>query len=284
MTLCLDPADIVFQSFHHTEMALPEWDADIPHWRSYTQHLFQANGETLDPQHDQVQSWITSPERAAFSDMIAALLPRLVAVIDPARVKTVLMAHWTPDLHMGSSVVNAAIHQLGLSACLAFAVSDRGADAALFALDGINDCLTGKDEDGLLLIAEQKNLMYFSPLMAQLRPENNACVCLLNKQQRGLRYRGFKRMALAQWSNESLSSAVEQLGLSSERLTLIGPAQRLEAAHADARSFAINPHLLCTAPFVALRTLWEPQRDYLLISENANGISLCGLAAEEGPR
>ncbi|MCU1748581.1 hypothetical protein [Pseudomonas sp. 6D_7.1_Bac1] len=284
MTLCLDPADIVFQSFHHTEAPLPEWEADIPHWRSYVQHFFLANGETLNPQDEQVQAWITSQERAAFSDMVGLLLPQLAAVIEPQRVKTVLMAHWTPDLHMGSSVVNAAIHQMGLSACLALAISDRGPDAGLFALDGLNDCLAGKDEDGLLLIAEQKNLMYFSPLMAGLQPENNACVCLVNKQQRGLRYRGFRRAPLAQWSNEWLSHAVEHLGLAKERLTLIGPARLLEKAHVGAHSFAVNPHLLCAAPFVALRTLWKPERDYLLISENDNGISLCGLAAAEGPR
>lgn len=284
MTLCLDPADIVFQSFHHTDPAMPESDPHIPHWRSYTQHFFRANGETLSPQDDRALAWVTSTERASFSDMIAVLLPRLATVIQPARVKTVLMAHWTPDLHMGSSVVNAAIHQLGLSACLALAISDRGPDAGLYALDGLNDCLAGKDEDGLLLIAEQKNLMYFSPLMEALQPENNACVCLFNKQQRGLRYRGFRRARLAQWSSEYLSHAVEQLGLTKERLTLIGPARLLEAAHAGARAFAVNPKLLCAAPFVALRTFWEPQRDYLLISENDNGISLCGLAAEEGPR
>lgn len=284
MTLCLDPTDIVFQSFHHTEAPQPEWEAEIPHWRSYVQHFFEANGQTLSAQDEQVQAWVSSPERAAFSDMIALLLPRLASVIDPERVKTVLMAHWTPDLHMGSSVVNAAIHQLGLSACLAMAISDRGPDAGLFALDGLNDCLAGKDEDGLLLIAEQKNLMYFSPLMAQLQPKNNACVCLLNTQQRGLRYRGFKRAPLAQWSPEWLSLAIEQLGLVKERLTLIGPARRLEAAHAGAHAVAVNPNLLCAAPFVALRTLWEPQRDYLLISENDNGVSLCGLAAAEDPR
>ncbi|TWC22889.1 MULTISPECIES: hypothetical protein [unclassified Pseudomonas] len=284
MTLCLDPTDIVFQSFDHTEVPQPEWDTDIPHWRSYAQHLFQANGETLNPQHDQVQAWVTSPERASFSDMITALLPRLAAVIEPGRVKTVLMAHWTPDLHMGSSVVNAAIHQLGLSACLALAISDRGPDAGLFALDGLNDCLAGKDEDGLLLIAEQKNLMYFSPLMAALQPENNACVCLLNKQQRGLRYQGFRRTPVDQWSSESLLRAIEQLGLVKERLVLIGPARLLEIAPVGTQSFAVNPRLLCAAPFVALRALWQPQCDYLLISENDNGISLCGLAAEEGPR
>ncbi len=284
MTLCLDPADIVFQSFHQTETAMPADDPDIPHWRSYAQHFFRANGQTLSPQDDQVQAWVTSPGRASFSDMITVLLPRLATVIDPARVKTVLMAHWTPDLHMGSSVVNAAIHQLGLHACLALAISDRGPDAGLFALDGLNDCLAGKDEDGLLLIAEQKSLMYASPLMTALQPQNNACVCLLNKQQRGLRYRGFRRTTLAQWSAQWLSHAIEQLGLANERVTLIGPAHLLEAAHAGAHSFAVNPHLLCAAPFVALRTLWQPQRDYLLISDTDNGISLCGLAAEEGPR
>lgn len=284
MTLCLDPADIVFQSFHQTEAAMPADDLDIPHWRSYAQHFFRANGQTLSPQDDQVDAWVTSPGRASFSDMIAVLLPRLATVIDPARVKTVLMAHWTPDLHMGSSVVNAAIHQLGLSACLALAISDRGPDAGLFALDGINDCLAGKDEDGLLLIAEQKSLMYASPLMTALQPQNNACACLLNKQQRGLRYRGFRRTTLRHWSTEWLLHAVEQLGLTSERLSLIGPAPLLEAAHASTHSYAVNPQLLCAAPFVALRTLWEPQRDYLLISESANGISLCGFAAEEGPR
>jgi hypothetical protein len=284
VTLCLDPADIVFQSFHHTETPQPEWETEIPHWRSYVQHFFAANGQTLSPQDERVPAWINSPERAAFCDMIAVLLPRLAEVIEPARVKTVLMAHWTPDLHMGTSVVNAAIHQMGLSACLAMAISDRGPDAALFALDGLNDCLAGKDEDGLLLIAEQKTLMYASPLMEALQPQNNACVCLVNKQQRGLRYRGFKRASLAQWSAGWLSQAIEQLGLAKGRVTLIGPTRLLEVAPADAHAFAINPHLVCAAPFVALRTLWEPQRDYLLISENDNGISVCGLAAAEGPR
>ena len=91
MTLCLDPADIVFQSFHRTEAPQPEWDADIPHWRSYVQHFFLANGQTLSQQDDQVQAWVTSQERASFSDMIAVLLPRLAAVIQPRRVKTCLL-------------------------------------------------------------------------------------------------------------------------------------------------------------------------------------------------
>ncbi|QWA13896.1 hypothetical protein GTU79_11560 [Sodalis ligni] len=281
--ICLDPADIVCQSFHHTEVPQPEWETDIPHWRSYVQHFFAANGETLGEQDEQVHDWVTSHERAAFSDMIAMLLPRLTSVIHPKRVKTVLMAHWTPDLHMGSSVVNAAIHRLRLCACLALAISDRGPDAGLFALDGLNDCLAGKDEDGLLLIAEQKSLMYFSPLMNSLQPENNACVCLVNTQRRGLRYRGFMRSAFTQPPLDVISQAIDHFGLAKERLTLIGPGPLLNSLPPGYATFAVNPHLLCAAPFVALRAIGQPEREYLLISENNGYISLCGLAATEGP-
>ena len=280
--LYLDPADIVSQSFHHTEVPQPEWEADIPHWRSYVQHFFAASGETLNVENEQVSAWISSDERAAFSDMVATLLPQLAPVVEPQRVKTVLMAHWTPDLHMGSSVVNLAIHQLGLTDCLALAISDRGPDAALFALDGLSDCLHGKAEDGLLLIAEQKSLMYFSPLMARLQPENNACLCLLNTQQRGLRYLGYQRLKTSANVNEAILQSVEHFGLTRERLTLIGSEQCLASLPQEFTSFAVNPHLLCAAPFVALLECWRPGRDYLLLSEYNGRISLCGLVATEG--
>ncbi|MCX2941968.1 hypothetical protein ORG37_02430 [Rahnella perminowiae] len=279
--LYLDPADIVSRSFHHTEVPQPEWEEDIPHWRSYVQHFFAASGETLSAEDEQVNAWISSNERAAFSDMVAALLPDLAPVVQPQRVKTVLMAHWTPDLHMGSSVVNLAIHQLGLAHCLALAISDRGPDAGLFALDGLSDCLRGKDEDGLLLIAEQKNLMYFSPLMAHLKPENNACICLVNTQQRGLRYLGYQRLTPSADLNTDILKSVAHFGLSLEQLTLIGPARCLAALPAGCTSFAVNPHLLCAAPFVALGEIFQPGRDYLLMSEHDGQISLCGLAAAE---
>jgi len=282
--LYLDPADIVSQSFHHTDVPQPEWETDIPHWRSYVQHFFAANGEPLSQENEQVNTWITSNERAAFSDMVATLLPYLAPVVQPQRVKTVLMAHWTPDLHMGSSVVNLAIHQLGLTDCLALAISDRGPDAALFALDGLSDCLQGKAEDGLLLIAEQKSLMYFSPLMARLQPENNACLCLVNTQQRGLRYLGYQRLKTSADFSEAILQSVEHFGFTRERLTLIGPQNCLASLPEGFTSLAVNPCLLCAAPFVALGQNWQPGRDYLLMSEHNGRISLCGLAAAENLR
>ncbi|MFU2318504.1 hypothetical protein [Rahnella sp. PCH160] len=281
--LYLDPDDIISQSFHHTEVPLPEWEVDIPHWRSYVQHFFAASGEPLSEKDEQVNAWISSNERAAFSDMVATLLPHLAPVVQPQRVKTVLMAHWTPDLHMGSSVVNLAIHQLGLSDCLALAISDRGPDAALFALDGLRDCLHGKAEDGLLLIAEQKSLMYSSPLMERLQPENNACLCLVNTQQRGLRYLGYQRLKTSTDFSETILQSVEHFGLARERLILIGPEKCLANLHESFTTFAVNPRLLCAAPFVALRENWQPGRDYLLMSEHNGWISLCGMSAAENP-
>jgi len=277
----LDPRDIFCRSFFCTETSQPEWEEEIPHWQSYVECFFASNGLTLTDKQKRVSEWINSPERAAFSDMVLAILPEARAAISPARISTVLMAHWTPDLHMGTSVVNAAIHALGLADCLALAISDRGPDAGLFALDGLQDCLAGKNEDGLLLIAEQKNLMYHSPLMAQLQPENTACVCVVNTQQRGLRYRGYKKVPHSTLSPAWLEDHLIGAGLAGNHTTIIGPAHVLEAIKTDFHTQAHKETLLCAAPFAALKQHWQPARHYVLISEYQGECSLSTFAAAE---
>ncbi|MET2973478.1 hypothetical protein, partial [Vibrio harveyi] len=109
----------------------------------------------------------------AFSSMIDTLLSRLTESADIQDVNTVLMAHWTPDLHLGTSVVNHAIHRLNLNEdCFGLAISDRGLSAPLFALACLERYLDQTDEEALLLIADQKNLLYKSPLMTRLSPCN----------------------------------------------------------------------------------------------------------------
>ncbi|NKI73719.1 hypothetical protein Dpoa2040_000938 [Dickeya sp. CFBP 2040] len=277
----LDPKDIFYRSFVFTEKNQPEWEQEIPHWHSYIQHFFHSNGLQLTAEQERVNEWINSPERAAFSDMILALLPEVQAVISPDRIRTLLMAHWTPDLHMGTSVVNATIHALGLADCLALAISDRGPDAAIFALDGLNDCLAGKDEDGLLLIAEQKNLMYHSPLLDQLKPENNACVCLVNTLRRGLQYRGYVRHLQDKLSGSLVREVIRKAELDGTNTVVIGPSSALEAINGEFQTHPTEASLLSAAPFVALSKHCQPEKNYLLVSAFQGEFSFSAFAGEQ---
>lgn len=269
----LDPKNIYYRSFVFTEKNQPEWQQEIPHWRSYIQHFFHSNGLQLTDEQERVDEWINSPERAAFSDMILALLPEVKPVISPERIKSILMAHWTPDLHMGTSVVNAAIHALDLADCLALAISDRGPDAALFAMDGLNDCLDNKDEDGLLLIAEQKNLLYYSPLLDALKPENNACICLVNTRRQGLEYRGYTKRVQDKLSSDLVNEVIHKACLNPVKTIVIGPASALEQIRGEFHLQPTESSLLCSAPFVSLSKNWQPEKNYLLVSSFAGEIS-----------
>lgn len=275
----LDPSEIFYRSFSFTEMTQPEWAEEISHWRSYIHSFFHSNGMQLTDDCERVDAWVNSPERAAFSDMILALLPEAQPAIVPERVRTVLMAHWTPDLHMGTSVVNAAIHALALADCLALAISDRGPDAAIFALDGLNDCLADKDEDGLLLIAEQKSLMYHSPLLDRLAPQNNACVCVVNTRQRGLHYRGYAKVAQATLTPALINDRLSKAGLRGADTVIIGPARKLCDLNDAFATVHTDESLLCAAPFVALRQHWQPLKNYLLVSEYLGEFSFSTFAA-----
>src|SRR5260370_40721871 len=105
--------------------------------------------------------------------MAEALLTRLARNAVLTDVDFVLLAHWLPDLHLGSSVTNFAMHHLGLGKAFGFAISDRGLSAPFFALDCIDKYLRSGRNKARLLVMDQTHLLYKSGLTAALMPDKN---------------------------------------------------------------------------------------------------------------
>src|SRR5436190_20125643 len=103
--------------------------------------------------------------------MAEALLNRLSQRAAISDVDFVLLAHWLPDLHLGTSVTNFAMHHLGLSGAFGFAISDRGLSAPLFAVECIDKYLRDGRGKAVLMIMDQKHLLYKSALIDSLSPD-----------------------------------------------------------------------------------------------------------------
>ncbi|SLM65076.1 MULTISPECIES: hypothetical protein [Dickeya] len=286
MPTYLDPRLILHRHFplpdvlpHHEVTPAQEY-----YWHDYTTRLFASNGlrwqeQLVNPQqYAKVVSNLTS-----FINMIGNLLPEYQAGNDTAHIDSVLMAHWTPDVHLGSSVVNYVIESLKLPACLALTISDRGPDAALFAFSSIANCQQDDDHDALLLIADQRHLLYRSALMTSLDPQSNACLFSVSGHEQPLRYQGFCRQA--QPDTASLTPAVQRLShhfsLRTHRLCVIAEPLLLAGLPASITPIATNPRLVCAAPFVALAEHYQPGQDYLLLvqhQQHLSALALRGLA------
>lgn len=269
MTLYVDPAQIVWDEFGELEPAQSEWEEQFDYWHDYVEKFFHSNGMKFDPKDSNVEQWLMAPDRAPFSEMIKALLPRLSEKTDLSGTEAILFSHWLPDLHMGTSVTNFTMHELGLKNCFGFAISDRGLSAPFFAFDTLYKYLSAKDCAGLLLIADQKHLLYKSKLVEDLKPSNSAAVLRLDPSNKeGLEYRGYKRAVRvdAAHDTELLTGLLDHFDLENDKTTIIGPASLLAQSNlATAQLKYTRDSLLCAAPFAAFCDGLDASRDHLLL-------------------
>lgn len=274
MTLQFDPAKLVWGRFGGLEAADPAWLGDTGFWEGFNTAFFKANGRSYDAERDSnVGDWVTAEDRASFTDMIVALAPRIAAA-DLDGVDMVILAHWLPDLHLGSSVTNFAIHHLGLKDCTGFAISDRGLSAPLFAFDfAARAIANGRCSKVLLLVMDQKNLLYRDPMISELKPENTAAAMVLGAECLGLAYRGYVRRSSIKGTEAAAAIADIRRGFGlSEDAVLIGPDSLPGAV-------AVEPSLICAAPFVAM-IQHDPGRDVLLATWQFGALSVLGFAGQ----
>ena len=272
MTLYVDPAQIVWGAFDALEPSQPQWAEQFDYWHDYVEKFFQSNGIPFRRDDSNVEQWLMAPDRAPFSAMVAALLPQLRARADLSGTEAILFSHWLPDLHMGTSVTNFAMHTLGLKSCFGFAISDRGLSAPFFAFDTLYKYLKVNGSSGLLLIADQKHLLYKSKLVDALAPRNAATVVRLDPgNHHGFAYRGYQRVAHGKGATalDMIEGMVSGFGLDRDRLTIIGPASLLQGIGLSGVQLCISDDtLVCSAPFAAFADQADLTRDYLLLCQD----------------
>lgn len=280
MTLRLDPRSIVFDEFGGLEPAEPQWLAERAYWEDYNHRFFRSNGLDYRPEDSNVDRWLTACDRAPYAFMARALLPRLSARMgDLSDIDMVLFAHWLPDLHLGTSVTNFALHHLGLTEGFGFALSDRGRSAPLFALNCLDRCLTGARRRAILMVMDQKHLLYRSALVDRLDPVNSAAVMVLDRTPgAGLAVSGYHR--IPQQPAASLPATLRGLladwGCAAAQTTLIADPALLALADHRGRGLAQDPRHLCAAPFAALARCADLTGPVVLLcQEGAELTALC---------
>ena len=165
MNFSLNTQSIVWDTFGGLEPAKPEWQEQVAYWEDYARKFFKSNGMEFHAEDSNVENWLMSDDRAPFVDMVRELLPKLAEAKENEQADAILFAHWLPDIHLGTSVTNFAMHKLGLKDCLGFAISDRGLSAPFFAFDSLYKYLSKGRQRGLLIIADQKHAMYKSDII-----------------------------------------------------------------------------------------------------------------------
>ena len=270
---------IVWDRFGCLEPCQPGWLDDLSYWEDYTAAFFQSNGRAYRAEDSNVRGWLEAQDRAPFVRMAQVLLSRLAAQTVFHDVEFVLLAHWLPDLHLGTSVTNFTMHHLGLEAAFGFAISDRGLAAPFVAFDCIDKYLQSGRRKALLMVMDQKHLLYYSPERASLSPDNNACIMLLERRSTpGLTYLGYRRLVLASPPSvyDSCLAIMASLSLRSRRTTIITSDLLIASLTLPAHMVTADRHLVCAAPFAALSEILAPNRDYLLLARDAQAV--CGVA------
>ena len=278
MTLPLNLTHMVWDRFGCLEPWQQSWNDQRSYWEDYTAAFYRSNGIQYRYADSNVGEWMGATDRAPFVKMAEVLLERLKDRTILNDLDMILLAHWLPDIHLGSSVTNLAMHHLGLCNACGFAISDRGLSAPLFAMDCIAKYLQHARRRALLMVMDQKHLLYKSSLKEAVMPDNNACVMLLERRRGpGLVYLGYRRHVLR--LSESLSAQclelLDTLALRRDVTTIITSDQQVADIAVPARVATADPHLVCAAPFVALGENLEANRDYLLLTRDDQ--CLCGV-------
>lgn len=251
MTLTLDYLDS--RVFAGLEPFDPVWLAERDEWESYASGLFRSNGLPWRPSDSNVDQWLQAPDRSSFLAMTEELLPPLQAVRDLSRVVLVIVAHWTPDLHLGTSVSNFILHELGLTKALGFAISERGLSAPFFAVDCVARYLqTG--QQALVLVVDQKHLLYHSPAFNPSSVQNSASLLLLEQGGPGRPITGYRRQLRnpGEPLAESLRLMLAQRPEWPAGITLVADPLTLAESGWTGPCQATEPARLCSAPFAAL--------------------------------
>lgn len=285
MNLRLDPRKIVFEEFGCLEPTEPGWLGEKDYWEDFNRRFFQSNGLVYSAADSNVDRWLTAPDRAPFAFMVRELLPVLSERTNLADVDFVLLAHWLPDLHLGTSVTNFALHQLGLKDSFGFAISDRGRSAPLFALHCIARYLNRDRRRALLMVMDQKHLLYRSNLVETLNPGNVAALMVVESHATdGMIYAGYRRYPGV--SAEDVSFGIARLcrdfGVTQACAMLIADPEVLALAGHPGPFLAQEPRFLCCAPFAALSRSARPNGDQLLVTYEQNCLSAVCLKADVG--
>ncbi|MFS4583141.1 hypothetical protein [Phaeobacter sp. C3_T13_0] len=285
MSLRIVPGSLICREFGGLEAADPNWLKEVDYWEDYNSRFFRANGKTYKPDDSNVQTWLTAEDRAPYAAMTRELLDDLSARMDLSDIDLVLMAHWLPDIHLGTSVTNFALHHLGVKDGFGFAISDRGRTAPLFAMHCASRYLKAGRRKALLLSMDQKHLLYRSPVVESLQPINSAAAMVLERDVRsGMRYAGYRRLALTK--QDDLEAAVAELcsemGHAPETVCLIAPPDLLNRAGHAGQVIAQSTRLLCSAPFAALQDAQSQGANgaYLVLSQERNAVSAVMVVAD----
>ncbi|WP_028003875.1 hypothetical protein [Sinorhizobium meliloti] len=287
MTISINPQSIVWGTFTGLEPPVAEWSTQVDYWEDYTRRFFRSNGKDYAANDSNVVRWLTATDRAPFSHMLQALLPALSERAEVADVDLVIFAHWLPDIHLGTSVTNLALHSLGLDQGLGFAISDRGRSAPLFAMHCIDRYLTRDRRKALLIVMDQKHLLYKSPVVADLDPLNSASMMVLSRNDDGpLHYRGYYRQhgLTRERLSAEIAGVAEHFGLYPADCVLVADGDLIVVSDWPGPRLQQEPRLLCSAPLIALANHGEQGRDYLLITYESECLSGVCFSAQERSR
>jgi len=285
MTLRLDPHKIVGASFDGLEAPVEDPADQRAYWEDFNTRFFRSNGRDYDPAAESnVDNWLAAPDRASFAAMAGVLLEELKQRDGLADIDLVLLAHWLPDLHLGTSVTNYALHWMGHPEGFGFAISDRGLSAPLFALDCAARYLARQGRRALVMTMDQKHLLYRSDTVDRLQPENSASLMLLETGDgAGLRYCGYRRHIGVESGDlpAVLDQSCRDLGLTPATTLLIADDSLPGLGEGFAGLRATRPSQMCAAPLRALMQSPEPG-DCLLVTRQDGEICVVGLAANDG--
>jgi hypothetical protein len=287
MTVSLDPKQIVWNTFDGLEPPIAGWQDQVGYWEDYTSRFFRSNGRDYMQEDSNVARWLSASDRAPFANMLLALLPLLRERADLGDLDLVILAHWLPDIHLGTSVTNLALHSLGIDDGLGFAVSDRGRSAPFFALHCIGRYLAHGRRKALLVTMDQKHLLYRSPVVEAIHPFNAASMVVLREGGAGpLNYRGYRRLSGQEYETvgRAARQLAEQFDVDLENCTLVADRHILPQVDWPGPVLPQEQRLLCSAPFAALASQEADGCDYLLMNWEDGVASGVYLSSKGGER